>query len=378
MTFVTSLAPDKDTLEVSLFGTGFGESLAVHLGHGDWMLVDSCKSKVATEPLSLLYLKSLGVDPAVAVKLIVVTHWHDDHVAGISSLVEQCESAEFVFSQALEIDEFRRLISLYIDSQITFDREKSGVKEMGDCLKILRSRKEAGINFRPIVRTQADHKLFRNADCEVVSLSPSPGAMWEAQHEIMALWQSLEHEAQGGDGPRPPRAAIPCPERNMNAVALWISHGEKRVLLGSDLEENGDPLLGWQAVLACKQFPDALAGVFKVSHHGSPNGDYAPVWHSVLGPEKPVSILTAFNRGRNPRPSVSDIQRIALNSDQVYYTSLPTLARNRYDRTVERTMSGPVKYRRALPNLPGHVQVRWEPSSATPAISLAGAAGKVP
>ena len=35
-----TVAPGIDTLEVSLFGYGVGESLAIHVGNGDWILVD--------------------------------------------------------------------------------------------------------------------------------------------------------------------------------------------------------------------------------------------------------------------------------------------------------------------------------------------------
>jgi hypothetical protein len=33
--------PRPDELELSLFGSGIGESLAVHLGNGEWAIVDS-------------------------------------------------------------------------------------------------------------------------------------------------------------------------------------------------------------------------------------------------------------------------------------------------------------------------------------------------
>ena len=34
--------PRTDELEVSLFGPGVGECVIVHLGAGEWMVVDSC------------------------------------------------------------------------------------------------------------------------------------------------------------------------------------------------------------------------------------------------------------------------------------------------------------------------------------------------
>ncbi len=36
-------------------------------------------------PISEVYLTGLGVDPS-QVRAIVASHWHDDHVAGISQL----------------------------------------------------------------------------------------------------------------------------------------------------------------------------------------------------------------------------------------------------------------------------------------------------
>lgn len=234
--FVASSQPAKDTLEVSLFGTGVGEAIAVHVGDGEWILVDSCKSKGCSEPLSLAYLKSIGVDPSTQVKRIVATHWHDDHVKGLAELVEKCQSASLVFSQALESDEFLKMVGSFKNASPGFDKEKSGVVEMGNCLQVLlKRRKESAETYQPPVRTQADHRIFRRDDCEIVSLSPSPEAVQEATQEIANLWRSLEEEASGAISPRPTRSAIPSPKRNINAVVLWVKWGDRKILLGSVL-----------------------------------------------------------------------------------------------------------------------------------------------
>lgn len=376
MTFVRSAPPSADTLEVSLFGTGIGEAIALHAGEGEWVLVDCCRPNKRDEPLNLAYLRSIGVDPAVGVKVIVASHWHDDHVNGLSELVEKCPSARIVFSQALETDEFQNMVGCFADPHISFDREKSGVREMGQSLlTLLQRKKETPEIYQPPERTQADHRIFRRGDCEIISLSPSPGSIQDATEEISALWYSLQREAHGGNGPRPARAGIPCPERNHNAVALWAKWGERRILLGADLEEHGNPLLGWQAVLSCRQFPDSVAGVFKIPHHGSPNGDYEPMWEKIIAPDNPISILTSYNRGKTPRPAPGDLERIRRKSKELYYTSLPRSTSNSYDRAVERTIQGIAKRRQKLARTPGHIQVRWEPDSP-PTVQFAGAAGR--
>jgi beta-lactamase superfamily II metal-dependent hydrolase len=375
--FVSSGPPAADTLEVSLFGTGIGEALALHVGSGEWILVDSCRQKSKSlEPLNLSYLRSLGVDPAKVVKQIVATHWHDDHVNGLGELVEQCKSASLVFSQALATDEFRCIVGSFSEHQLSFDNEKSGVKEMARCLNELHKRKSSTPEcYFPPVRTLADHRIFRRDDCEVFSLSPSPDAVHEASREIASLWQALKTEAIAGYGPRPARAGVPCPERNHNAVALWVKWGDRRVLLGADLEEHGDRLLGWQAVLACSQFPDGQARVFKIPHHGSPNGDHAPIWTNIVA-SSPFAILTAYNRGHTPRPSPADIERIKRRTNDIYYTSLPRKTANSYERTVERTIKGVVRRRNGLGPTPGHIQMRWD-AAGNVSVEIAGAANKI-
>ena len=39
---VDTSAPSAREIEVSLFGPGYGECVLVHLGEGQWMIVDSC------------------------------------------------------------------------------------------------------------------------------------------------------------------------------------------------------------------------------------------------------------------------------------------------------------------------------------------------
>ena len=62
--------PELDVIEVSLFGPGYGECVVLHLGAGEWVIVDSCLDHRTGQPATLVYLSSLGIDPAVAVKVV--------------------------------------------------------------------------------------------------------------------------------------------------------------------------------------------------------------------------------------------------------------------------------------------------------------------
>ena len=71
-----------DQIEVTVIGPGFGESIVIHVGSNQWVVVDSCLDSRTGAPAALTYLNTLGVDPSVGVKLIVASHWHDDHIGG--------------------------------------------------------------------------------------------------------------------------------------------------------------------------------------------------------------------------------------------------------------------------------------------------------
>src|SRR5437867_1014279 len=111
--------PERDELEISLFGPGFGECLVAHLGWGDWIIVDSCLSPDGKIPVGLAYLKRLGVDVRMAVRRVIATHWHNDHVRGLAQTLQECGDAKFICSQALFTKEFIALTNLWKGQQLT-------------------------------------------------------------------------------------------------------------------------------------------------------------------------------------------------------------------------------------------------------------------
>ena len=104
--------PDKDNIDVVVIGPGFGETILIHIGDGDWIIIDSCIDSSSKRVAALVFFEHIGVDPANAVKLICASHWHDDHIGGIADLVQACKSAEFVCSAALSRGEFVELASV--------------------------------------------------------------------------------------------------------------------------------------------------------------------------------------------------------------------------------------------------------------------------
>ena len=117
-----SNAPEPDEIEVSLIDPGYGESVLVHPGDGEWIVADSCVEKDKEgfiQSSAVAYLRKIGVDLARQASRVVATHWHDDHIAGLSKVVGCCESAEFCRAAALGEEEFHMFAALHADSELT-------------------------------------------------------------------------------------------------------------------------------------------------------------------------------------------------------------------------------------------------------------------
>lgn len=260
--------PRPDEVEVSLFGPGFGECVLLHLGAGDWLLVDSCVDQLSGQQPALRYLHQLGYDPGAAVKIVVATHWHDDHVRGLAGVCRACPRAEFYCSLALAEPE--ALVFFGGQARHTY---RAGAREFHDVLTVLDERKPPGvvnaitpINWA-IGETRIFHRPARDSwpEAEVVALSPSHASVTLAQQALRALMP------QRGDPPSDAGWRGP----NHNAVVLWVQVGSAVVLLGADLQETGHLQVGWTAIVT--SFSRAPAGAFKVPHHGSRNGHHPRV-----------------------------------------------------------------------------------------------------
>ncbi len=346
--------PDPNEIEVSIFGPGYGESSLLHLGGNEWLLVDSCINPITREPAAFTYLRSIGINPAEAIRLIFITHWHDDHIRGISKVFQECESATVIWSSALSSKEFLTLAYAYGTRPMI---ETSGVQEFYNILEIIKER--YGLNskkFVPIKLASADKLIWRrsapvagaNMPCEVYSLSPSDISTFLALKEIGKLLPQ--------DGYIKRRILANRP--NYFAVVLWIKIQNINILLGSDLEESNDPNSGWLVIVNSNTRPEGKASIFKIPHHGSKNGDNPRVWSEMLESE-PVAVLTPFDLGRTKLPTKSDIKRICKYTSKAYSTAISKIKRKKgrekiVDKTIRETV---INIRTVNPSF-GYIRMR--------------------
>jgi hypothetical protein len=298
--------PRLDQIEICVFGPNYGESIVLHLGNGNWVVVDSCIHADTNEPVSLAYLRAIGIDPATAIKAIIATHWHDDHYKGFSQIFSAAPAAYIWIASVLTEREVIQFVSRIGKNKTTVAGNK--LSEFSKTIAEILRRHEAGLlsfgfaTARTRIYSLSPVLSGHGFLSEVRALSPSHGDVLNFMKRIMA------------DMPRSrqTKRAAPSPQPNHISIATMISVGTTTsALLGADVENSGEPTAGWEAILgAHNHSPLApVATVYKISHHGSQNAHNPEVWRQLLSPN-PLAALTPWRKGRGRLPTRDGIAEI--------------------------------------------------------------------
>lgn len=352
-----TVPPGCRELEVSVFGPGFGECIVLHLGDGNWAVIDSCLDATSKQPAALHYLTGFCANPATSIQLIVATHWHDDHMDGISEVFQAATSAIFACPNAVQQADFKEVLAAWTGTR--FLAGGSGVDELRNILAELGRRstgsrhvapKLAGVGRTLWPTTGKPNPWGMSIKC----LSPSDAA-------TLATISRLKGVAPAASKIR---RRLPHLLENDTSVVLSVEAAGHRVLLGGDLHVKADRSLGWLAIVDDHAGVDARHHAFKVPHHGSPTGDHDEVW-STMTVGQTCAVTTPFVGGSVRLPSVKDCQRILSRTKNAYLSAPPLPGKFRdANRAVERTVQETTRSVHLVPGKYGHVRLRKHVSEA--------------
>ena len=296
----------SNEIEISVFGSGIGEAVAFQFKK-EWILIDSCFNNKVCQPTTLHYLKELSVNYAEDVKLIIITHWHDDHIKGALELIRHCSRAKVIIPPVFKSEDFRKLSLLYLRSGMIFE---NGVEEITKIIYYL-------INKRRDFNIGGVDTLFYKSnnvgtDLSVYGISPSPAV---PLNELISLSYILENNPQ----------RIPNSNHNLASVATLVNVDDLFLLFGADLEyDEHDTEVGWQHVLhKCGCINGDKSSFYKISHHGSSTGDHPEIWSKLLN-YNPYAFVTPHKKGKYNLPSEKDILRIKKNTSNGFVSGKPT------------------------------------------------------
>jgi len=290
-----------------------------------------------------VYFDEIGVDPATSVELILATHWHDDHVAGIDQVVEASRKAKFWCSDALRCEEFLALLELKLTRRdIKFSRSADYMGRVVDLI---------GPDFNFAL---GGMRLYQQTS--IISGVSTPIEIWSlspSQYENLIGKRNLGALMVDQIGPQ---ARIPDRNPNHTAVASAVLIGDCHVLLGADLEETGDLRLGWSAVVSNPGRPLHLrASIFKVPHHGSVTAHHDETWVQLIAPVSNAAV-TPWMLGNRSLPQRTDVDRICERASAAYITRNRGFQRARRRSNMVQSLI-PLSLR-AVPKVPGHIRFR--------------------
>lgn len=289
------IKPNEDEIEISVFGRGYGECIILCIGNHDFVVVDSFINPQTNNPISIDYLQAMNIDCA-AIKYVILTHWHADHIAGISKVLNAANpNVKLVLSPIITEKKFNAFITQGIQEGLNSTSEFSNV------LTYIRKRgKECIILTAQDLRVCANEEIN---DVEIFALSPQ-------QLDLVRYFQTLIHSIKNH------KTAYEFHDDNILSIVLLMKFMNDGILLGGDLENGTSTTDGWNAVVNNYSHKKCRPSIFKIPHHGSENGHNDLVWKNILS-EKPISILTVYNKG-SKLPKESDIDRIKKLSKKLF------------------------------------------------------------
>jgi competence protein ComEC len=259
-------------MEITFLSVGQGDSTVVRFPHGSTMVVDAGGEVTQRfDPGAAIVAPFLRSEGVHTIDLLVASHPHPDHIAGMPSLLDRFQIGELW--------------------------ENGDGAQEGPLAALIASVRETGA-------TASEFRVGLPAVCP--GLPPLAAAMPEV--EALAVGDPRctgEFPERTVDGVRvrilhplngPDRSAFPELGENDNSLVLRLTYDDVHVLLPGDVEHEGEALLLARGV-------DLSAEIEKAPHHGSRTSS-TPEFIRAVRPKYVVFCVGEHNQFGFPAPEI--------------------------------------------------------------------------
>ena len=321
--------PLDDEIEITVLGINesVGESIVVHIGSGEWVIIDCCKTRDGIN-LPLYYLSEIGADLSKVLR-VACTHLHSDHIVGLSEVLDRCKNSRFAYSMVGDHNSLKYVIAQYKKDANLPNEGTFG--EFMKCIDIVKKQR------RKVVPIGLDQPIFADPNRKILGISPS------INMNEMYQWKLLRYNL---NDPIPSNLL----KTNFCSVASILLIGKVHAILGADLESNRrynedieackencnrKSKRGWCNVFQSSQyFLHYKYDYIKISHHSSSTGYCPLLWEQFMSHQS-IGSSTIFVQGKNALPSQEMINKYADKCSELYYTSkIPTSIRDKKGRSI--------------------------------------------
>lgn len=312
---------DQDALSIVVFGPGRGEAIVVRLPDGRVGVVDGCcdpsdHDTGAGDPVRELLneMAEMSEDPrSFRLAFVCLTHPHDDHYAGLASLLQAYRGrVDGIWTVAPISGRYMDVLPVQLKALragkpiARGDDEPRRLRDV--LLEIDRAADDEPDRFcflssqKPLAR----RAQVAGADLEIVAWAPVD---IDERRTIDALKRALKRTAGEGH---------PAHDPNVMSGAVLIEWGRGRVLLAGDLLCGAGQYRGWDGVVEHVSGP---VQVVNVAHHASEEAHHDRLWEK-LKPE--LAIVTPFQKAIGRQPPRPEQLKKLLGSTTVAITSPPS------------------------------------------------------
>lgn len=348
-----------DCLEITTLGNGphRGESVVIHLGNGEWAIIDSCMMDGDQLPLPLQYLQDLEVDYD-NVRIVICTHWHGDHINGMSQILEKCENADFYIAA---IGEFKDFASYVFDINAIEFTPSDAWLEFSECLKKLEEKKRK-LHF--LFHDQLFYSKEQDS-INMYSLSPSD--------EMILAFDSLLVKV---DKKNPIATEVEDLDANMCSLAIALKYKSVNVLICGDLETNtkkkkpndcSDKCSECKSRGLCNVVNEGLIyrnykpfDYVQISHHGSVTGYCPKLWNTDVKKDKTIATTTVYLGSGENLPRKQMLETFKPCVSKLYLSSI-TAGKQKKKKNVDLIGVSGFDEIPEYEDAPGAIVSRWSP-----------------
>jgi len=308
----------SNRLHVVVFGPGYGEPIAVHVPDAGWLVCDSLSGTGRAS--GLVPAAELLGQRGERAGMLILTHPHDDHVAGFDRLVTRYASGPV------------GVVGIHL--------AQHGFTEGEDATQVLATsnRHKALAAIHRYWREHPERKWLLTADG---TTRPLGSALIEVLHPEQTYLDAGRLDP--GEAP------------NAYSTPVLVEWGAARIILGADL-----PTAEWSSVLNVSRDPRlAEHAALKVSHHGSMGSRAEELVLSTY--RDSIATVTPWQLGRGLLPKLGEGGGIAWLLEQRAAVGLTSTGRA-HTRPVPSRVSHSALVdsvqRRSLPGGAGTIEVK--------------------
>ena len=183
----------------------------IKYAHNEYALIDCFRNPDTKNPIVSDYFEKIK-EPLNKINRIIVTHWHQDHIAGISEIIPLAsEELKIVLNPIIKDDDFLEFISL--NDKLKNESTKEFVKVM-NLIK-------PGEN---LLLASNNKIICESSNNCIKALSPQDAEVW---NYISSMKSKLLNK----------EVAYDIPDSNDLSLALLFKWGDNGILLGGRLRK---------------------------------------------------------------------------------------------------------------------------------------------